>query len=284
MRKKWVFLNVGLLLTAAFLGWHLRTSIWRFNADNDLARVQPAKDLKKGSAEETLPALQSPVRYDPAQYLSIPDQNLFSESRAKEEKADVAAAPEVPPLTVRPVLVGIVAGGEKRMALIIDPSASGSGRKTHTKRLGDTYQGYTVTDISESKMVLENGGRREVIPLFDGSKRPGQGGKTAVIPTRVVSFGTGSTSAGGIAAQKATPAAAAATRPGTTAASAPAGSTPAAAATAAQQSGIVRGAQGRQVMTAPQGSQSPGETMDSQGRTVIRTPFGDIVRPKPPNQ
>jgi hypothetical protein len=282
MRKKWVVLNVALLLTTAFLGWHLRTSIYRFRADNDLARVQPAKDPKKGSAEETLPALQSPVRYDATQYQSIPDQNLFSESRTKEEKVDVAAAPEVPPLTVRPVLVGIVAGGEKRMALIIDPSASGSGRKTHTKRIGDTYQGYTVTDISESKMVLENGGRREVIPLFDGSKRPGQGGKTAVIPTRVVSFGTGPSSAGGISAQRATPAATAATRPA--AASAPAGPAAASAATAAQQSGIVRGAQGRQVMTAPQGSQSPGETTDSQGRTVIRTPFGDIVRPKPPNQ
>ncbi len=281
MRKKWVFLNVGLLLTTAFLGWHLRTSIYRFKADNDLARIQPAKDLKKGSADETLPPLQSQARYDPAQYQTIPDQNLFSESRAKEEKADVAAVPEVPPLTVRPVLVGVVASGDKRMALIVDPATSGSGRKTHTKRLGDTYQGYTITDISESKMVLENGGRREIIPLYDGSKRPGQGGKTAVIATRVVSFGAGSSSPGGISAPKPTPAAAAA-RPAAASATAPAGATPAAAATAAQQSGIVRGAQGRQIV--PQGSQSSGETMDNQGRTVIRTPFGDIVRPKPPNQ
>jgi hypothetical protein len=277
MRKKWVFLNVGLLLTTAFLGWHLRTSIYRFKADNDLARIQPAKDLKKGSADETLPPLQSRARYDATQYQSIPDQNLFSESRAKEEKADVAAVPEVPPLTVRPVLVGVLASGDKRMALIVDPATSGSGRKTHTKRLGDTYQGYTVTDISESKMVLENGGRREIIPLYDGSKRPGQGGKTAVIATRVVSFGAGSSSPGGISVPRPTPAAAAA-RQTAAAATAPAGATPA----AAQQSGIARGAQGRQIVQ--QGSQSSGETTDSQGRTVIRTPFGDVVRPKPPNQ
>ncbi len=276
MRKKWIFLNVGLLLTAAFLGWHLRTSISRFKADNDLARIQPAKDLKKAPADETLPGLQRQVRYDPAQYQSIPDQNLFSESRTKEEKVDVAAAPEVPPLTVRPVLVGVVASGDRRMALIVDPTTSGSHRKTQTKKLGDTYQGYTVTDISESKMVLENGGRREVIPLYDGSKRPGQGGKTAVIATRVVSFGASSSPAGGFSAQKPTPAAAARPTAASTAAS------PAQPAAPAQQSGIVRGAQGRQVM--PQGTQSAGENTDSQGRVVIKTPFGDIVRPKPPNQ
>jgi hypothetical protein len=276
MRKKWVFLNIGLLLTTALLGWYLRTSIYRFRMDNDPARIQPVKDLKKASADETIPALQGQARYDPAQYQTVPDQNLFSESRTKEEKTDVAAAPEVPPLTVRPVLVGVVASGDMRMALIVDPSTSGSSRKTHTKRLGDTYQGYTVTDISENKMVLENGGRREVIPLHDGAKRPGQGGKTAVIATRVVSFGAGSSPAGGVSAQKATPAAA--VRPTAASASASPAPTPA----AAQQSGIVRGAQGRQAV--PQGSQSPGDTTDSSGRIVIKTPFGDIVRPKPPNQ
>jgi hypothetical protein len=283
MRKKWVVLNVGLLLTAVFLAWQFRASIHRFNADNDLARVQPAKDLKKGSAEETLPPLQPPARYDSAKYQTIPDQNLFSESRTKDEKADVAAVPEVPPLTVRPVLVGVLASGDKQMALIVDPSASGSGRKTQTKRLGDTYQGYTVTDITESKMVLENGGRREVIPLFDASKRPGQGGKTPVIATRVVSFGAGPSSPGGASPQRAGSATVAAARPTTAAASVPVG-TPAPATPAAQQSGIVRGAQGRQVTGTPQGGQSLGETTDSQGRTVIRTPFGNIVRPKPPDQ
>ena len=283
MRKKWVVLNVGLLLTTVFLGWHLRTSIYRFNADNDLARVQPAKDFKKGSAEETIPALQSPVRYDAAQYQTIPDQNLFSESRTKEEKVDVAAAPEVPPLTVRPVLMGIVASGDKHMALIADPASSGSGRKTYTKRLGDTYQGYTVTDISEGRMVLENGGRREVIPLFDGSKRPGKGGKTAVIPTRVVSFGAGPSS-GGASPQRAASATVAATRPAAAATSVPVGTPATSASTASQQSEIVRGAQGRQATAVPQGGQSSGDATESQGRTIIRTPFGNVLRPKPPNQ
>jgi hypothetical protein len=169
------------------------------------------------------------------------------------------------------------------MALIVDPSSSGGGRKTHTKRLGDTYQGYTVTDITESKMVLENGGRREVIPLFDGAKRPTQGGKTPVIATRVVSFGAGPSSSGGTAPQRSVSTTVPATRPTTAATSVPVG-TVATPATPASQSGIVRGAQGRQVMAAPQGGQSVGETTDAQGRTVIRTPFGDIVRPKPPNQ
>lgn len=280
MRKNWVVLNVVLLLTAVLLGWQLRVSIRRFSANNDLARIQPVKDLKKGSADEALPALQRPAAYNPVQYQTIPDQNLFSESRTREDKTETAAVPEVPPLTQRPVLVGIVASGDKQMALIVDPSGAGSGRKTHTKRLGDTYQGYTVTEITESKMVLENGGRREVIPLFDGSKRPGQGGKTPVIATRVVSFGAATAAAGGPSVQKATPAA---TRPAAAAASVPVG-TPAAGSPAAQQGGIVRGAQGRQAAGAPLDGQPSGEPTDGQGRGVIRTPFGTILRPKPPNQ
>jgi len=173
------------------------------------------------------------------------------------------------------------------LALIVDPAAPGGGRKTGTKRLGDVYQGYTVTDITETQMVLESGSRREVIPLFDASKRPAPGGKTSIAATRVVAFGAGPSGAAGAAVVQPqripTAAATQARQPGAQTQPVAAGTAPGAqAAPAAPQSGIVR--------TTPQGRQVPGaapgatwnEGVDDQGRRVIRTPFGDIVRERPP--
>jgi len=283
MSKKWVVLNAGLLLVAALLSWHLRESIADFNTQNDVARIQPGRDLRRGAPDAPLPAPKPHSRYDPAEFQVIANQNLFSETRAKEEKTEVVAVQEIPPMTVRPVLVGITAVGSQRMALIVDPSAPPGRRKMGTKRLGDTYQGYTITDITENRMVLESANRREVIPLFDGSKRPAQGGKTPVAATRVVAFSVGQAGGGGAAViQTQRPAASIQTSARQVAAQ----QTQAAAssAQAAPQSGIVRSTpQGRQVPGASQGA-TWNQTVDDQGRTVIRTPFGDIVRDRPPNR
>jgi hypothetical protein len=236
-------------------------------------------------------------RYNAGEFDSIPSQNLFSETRAREEKVEAPAVPETPPLDVKPVLVGINLAGDQRLALMSDPATQGQARKTQTKRLGDTYRGYTIVDITDSQMVLQAGNRREVIPLFDTSKRP-QGGKTPIIATRVVSFGGGA--GGPAAAVAAATSQATVANVGTPARPAPAVTTNSAvttiigreaAAQTQQQNPPPRPGQpqpGRTVSAAPTSS-SPGATWnertDDQGRRVIRTPFGDIVRPeKPPNQ
>ncbi len=281
MTRKWIFINVVLGLVAALLAWHLRGSIREFSAANDPARIQPGRDIKKSTGAEVLPPLKTPRPYDPSDFQVIPAQNLFSESRAREDKSDAAPVQEAPPLTVKPVLVGVTFVGNQRMALIVDPSASGPGRKTQTKRPGDSFQGYIITDISENRMVLENGARREIIPLYDGSKRPTQGGKTPILATRVVSFGAGATQVGVTPVRTVATAVVqprpVATQPTVVPAAQPAGA-------AAPEAGIVRATpqQGRQVPGAPQGSTSPGERTDDQGRRIIRTPFGDIVRPNRP--
>ncbi len=170
---------------------------------------------------------------------------------------------------MKPTLVGVTLAGGQRLASIIDPASPG-GRRSQTKRLGDTYQGYTITDITSSEMVLELGHRREVIPLRDGSRPSGQGGKTPVLATRVVPFGGGggapvTVSAPVVVTQNPVP-----TRPSGPAAS-----------PAPRRIGLqVR--QGPAQTAQPTG---PGwnDRVDEQGRRVVRTPFGDIVRDKPPN-
>jgi hypothetical protein len=132
-------------------------------------------------------------------------------------------------------------------------------------------------------MVLEFGSRREVIPLHDAAK-PAQGGKTPILPTRVVAFGGGVASQGtgisqqallppNVAPQRTPTQGVVSTNIGSAASTAPPG-----------QSGVSRTVAGRQAPGAAQ--QTPpnwNQTTDDQGRRVIRTPFGDVIQDKPPN-
>jgi hypothetical protein len=290
MSKNLIAANVLLLIVAGLLGWQLRQSILRFNAENDIAKFQPVRDPKSLTVDQGL-AVPKPIRqYNSGEFDVIAAQNLFSETRAREEKTETAAqaAPESPPLDVKPVLVGITISGAQRQALIIDPSSSKEGKKTQRRKLGDSFRGYTITDIAMNQMVLQRGNRREVIPLFDGAKHP-TGGKTAIVATRVVAFGPGGSGAGGVVGG-----APSGQSPARVAGAQPAGSNVAAIGGSAQssasqgsQSSTARSQQQPSSTRQSSGSQSANpawnERTDDQGRRVIRTPFGDIVRPDKPN-
>lgn len=288
MTRNWIAVNLVLLLVAALLGWKLQISVKRFRAENDLAKIQPVQDLKQKITQEGgLPPLPPAKRHSPAEFVAIPDKNLFSETRAREEKQDAPAVAEIPVLQVKPVLVGVTITSKQRLAAIIDPATAGTARKAQPKRIGDTYQGYTITDISPTQMVLEYGSRREVIPLFDAAKHPPQAGKTTILPTRVVAFGGAST--GSAASGPAAPAVAVRNSPGSSTVAQIGGA--AASGSTGGQSSVARAASpaGRQVPGNPQQAVpaqqqlNPGERVDDQGRRVIRTPFGDVVRPNTPN-
>ena len=271
MKRNWIAANLVLLVITGLLVWQLRMSIDRFRVANDLSRLQPVQDLKQKMGQDSsgLAPFQPPKRYSAAEFAIIPEKNLFSETRAKEEKVETPVVQEVPQLQVKPVLVGVTISGNQRLAAIVDPSRSAGPRKSQTKRIGDTYQGYTVTDITHNQMVLEYGSRREVIPLFDNSKHGGGGGKTTIQPTRIVSFGAGGGGGGSAVAARAG-------GPGGPQIGGATGANPKANPQQAKQQ--PPGAQPAPA-AAPAQPAIPGETTNDKGQRVIRTPFGDIVRP-----
>jgi hypothetical protein len=284
MTRTWIAINVVLLLVAALLGWQFKVARDRFYSENDISRLQPVQDLKeKMTKEGEIPPLPSPKVLSAGEFSVIPDKNLFSDTRAREEKSDKPVQVEVPQLLQKPVLVGITMSGSQRLAMIAEPGGAPNTRKTQTRRLGDTYQGYTITDITPTQIILEYGPRREVIPLFDASKHTASGGKTPILQTRIVNFGPGGSAAPGTPATGAGPALAPQTRTGP----ATVGGAPAGSASSGAQSGINRGniqAKPQVPGTSTQGAPAWNESTDSQGRRVIRTPFGDVVRPNPPNE
>jgi hypothetical protein len=291
MMKNLIAINLGLLLAVGLVGRQLYLSVGRFNEDNRLSKVQPPRDLKtKIATEGGLAALPAFQPLNPTDFSVVAANNLFSETRAKEEKVETTTEPVVPPLTVKPVLVGVTVAGNLRFATIVDPGATAAGgnvRKFQTKRLGDSYAGYTITDISHDRIVLEYGSRREVIPLYDAAKTPGQGGKTPILPTRVVAFGSGIQSSGtGISQQALLPPNAAPQRTQTPGApvsatigssGGPTGGPPSAGITRTTPS-----TPGRQV-PGQQATPTWNERIDDQGRRVVRTPFGDIIQDRPRN-
>lgn len=295
MTKKWIAINLLLLAVAGLLARQLYVSVNRFNAESDLAKIQPVQDVKqKMIQEKPLPNLPPPGNYVPGDFAVVAEKNVFTESRSKEETIESAGSVEVPPLTPKPILVGVTLSGSQQTAAIIDPSASssqGQTRRAQIKRVGDFYRGYRITSIDLDRIVLESGTRREIIPLHEGSKRA-RGGKTSILATRVVPIGSGGGSGsiavsivpggGGTGRASAAPARA----PAAAAASQPAGvqttvvpPRPAAVAVqeqapAAQEQAPVR----TPLPTRQQQTPSTGGTDASRGR-VVRTPFGDIVRP-----
>ncbi len=280
MTKNWLAINLALLALTALLAWQLNVTVLRFNNDNKLSRIQPVRDLKqKITADGGLPAPQPYPAINPVDFSVIAANNLFSESRTKEEKVEQVAAPVEPPLTVKPILVGVTISGNQRYVAIIDPAAGANNKRAQIKQLGDTYAGYTITDITGDAMVLEFGSRREVIPLHDVAK-PAQVGKTPILPTRVVSFGGGVPSQGtGVSQQALIPPNVGPQRtPTQGVVSSSIGS-----ASPSGPSGISRATPGRPTPGAPQAPPNWNQTTDDQGRRVIRTPFGDVIQDRPPN-
>ena len=280
MTKKWIAITLLLFVATGLLGWQLYVSVLRFNAENDLSKIQPVRDIKQKIVQDkSLPRSTPSVNRTPVEFAVIPENNVFSESRTREDKADSAAALEPPPLTQKPILVGVSIVDNQKRASVIDPSspAQGRNRRSQTKRIGDVYRGYTITDITPNHIVLESGARKEIIPLHEGSKRQ-QGGKTAILSTRVVPIG-GGTVTGGMPVM-------------VVGASPVSGRTVTAPVSASTSVNITQPVAGSFPVAVPQRTpptnvtpaqpaqlQVPTTETDAQGRRIIRTPFGNIVRP-----
>src|SRR2546430_13032876 len=108
MLKRLIAISVVLLVIAGLLAWQLYVSAARFNAGNDLSKLQPPKDLKKQvGLEGGLAPLKPRHHYNPVHFGLIPAQNLFAETRTMQTQLESPPAPPPPKLPVRPVLVAV---------------------------------------------------------------------------------------------------------------------------------------------------------------------------------
>jgi hypothetical protein len=104
-----------------------------------------------------------------------------------------AGTPAATPAGGTNALMTIIAG-ELGISL---PNSSTTGSRTQNrnvqavqvKKIGDTFQNYTVTEINMENIILQAGNVREQIPLHEGYKRTQTTGKTPITATQTVYFG-----------------------------------------------------------------------------------------------
>jgi hypothetical protein len=290
MKKKWIAINLLLLFLTGLLAWLLNNSIQKFQQSHRLSQIRPARNLnQKAAQDKVLPESTDARIMNAAVFSTISENNIFSESRSREDKTDVSAIVEAPPLTQNPILTGIIISENQKLASIIDPTSPPQNQRSRaqTKRIGDVYQGYTITSIFSDSIVLESGTRRVTIPLHEGVKRP-QGGKTAILSTRVVAIGGGA----GIATGAGTPIVISGS-PATGARGPIQQGAPVAIpapVSISQPSGSrgIPAGRGSTTPTRPNPSVAPIPSPQLQlapspntGNVPIRTPFGDMTRPNP---
>jgi hypothetical protein len=276
MTKKWIAMNLLFLAIAGLLGRYVFKSIEDIKQKNKAENITP-KPTATASDNRVLPLPESPRTYNRAEFSVITEKTLFVEDRtnviAKPAIVETPV-PEIAPLAPRPILIGTSISDNNQSALIVDPvgapgSVPGVSRRAQVKRIGDSYQGYAITQIAAENIVLEAGTRKETISLHEGSKRP-KGGKTAIQATRVVSIGGGNN--------------------GVTTGASPVVASADAALIAMIPSNVQQNPAEPRIVAAatplpgtvqPQTGQPfnyVGPTPDGRGR-IIRTPFMDIVLP-----
>jgi hypothetical protein len=317
MAKKWILLDILLFVAVIWLGRELYQQYEQFKTKNDSARIetvsvdnQAAAKAASGTAAEN--SIETPVRSD-SDYSIISENTLFSDTRGVGDTTQAVPSQPVAPLNPRPVLVGTIMIDGQYTASVIDPQTAqaaqqrGGQTSPETRRVGDFYRGYQITSIEAEQMVLENGGRREVIPLNRTARRTQQPARAATAAARVIPIGPGGGASGGVTI----------TMAGTTTVATPGRAVQNPAQNPAQspaqnkpQPQQVQGAQAQPnqrvpvTITTPDGevltmpvntappatSAKPGQnqrpaqqpqqgTGAQSGQRVIRSPFGDIVRP-----
>jgi hypothetical protein len=290
MTKKWIGINLLLLVIAAAAGWQLYDSVNRFSAENDLSKIQPDESLSQKAAQDTiLPAPLKPGFYNPSAFAVIPEKNLFSESRKKADAENAPVATGTMPAAQKPLLVGVILSEEQKVASLREPQGRGRSSQTLLKRVGDIYEGYKITEIERDHIVLDNGSQKETVYLKDSSQ-PAQRTGTTVISTRVIPIGGGGAIAGIVPVSVVS----GRTGPSRTV------PTPATArpADSGEESAVrnnitavpvaVPGAQPSSPAPASNVQQPAAQTpaaspagATTRGSRVVRSPWGEIVRPNP---
>jgi len=285
MTKKWIGINFLLFIIAAIAGYQLYVSVQLFEANNDISNIKPAESR---AGDSILPPPPPVEQYTFMDFADISDKNVFSETRTKGESTETPASIATLPDSQKPTLVGVILSEKQKVATLLEPGTRGRSGQTLLKKIGDTYAGYTITEIESDYIVLDNGDQKVIVDLNDISQ-PASSRKIALVSTRVIPIGGGTTTTASV--------------PVIVGSNQARSGRPVSTRTTPQQAGSATGGNsqafivpvpaGDRTGAAPQPDSQPPQrgvlqqnpetqapnTGESQGRTrIIRTPFGEIIR------
>ncbi len=153
-------LNRGLVVFTALLGIYLFIEIFFVKPKEDIALQIPEEKIPAGRISPESVKVDLPGARDYSFYSSeITNKNIFGQAQGEEgSPQQVMAAPEDVASALG--LVGVIAG-DNPQAVIEDKKA----QKTYYLIKGQSFNGMTVEEISEGKVVLDYQGKKIALLL-----------------------------------------------------------------------------------------------------------------------
>ena len=145
-----ILMAAGIVLSAKQL-----VSAWEgFRASNSLERVV-GKALVMKEASPGRSGEPAGSMHPLTDFMVVGERNLFTPERQPESESSAVGAPTPPPLPREPDLNGVTTlGGQRRAFLTIYKSKKSKG-KSETVSVGDSLQGYQVSEIRDTSLTMK---------------------------------------------------------------------------------------------------------------------------------
>jgi hypothetical protein len=162
MKRNILAADLVLAATAVLLGLHLKNEWRQYQAQHNLAALNPKADQAQVAAKS--PGKSPEVK----NYGAIVEDLLFSPDRNNVVIPD-DAEPIVNKPKPRPLLTGILGLGSYDLALMLPADAKDSSEYRRLK-VGDSISGYTLVKCLDQKVVMSLDGKEVEVPLSEPSK------------------------------------------------------------------------------------------------------------------
>ncbi len=173
MRQGILVMNVLMIIGTAVLAERLISGWEAFEETNSLERlvghVEPGQQTPAVVID-----LEEEARPFP-EFLIIAERNLFTPQRGPESEEEAEPEEEKPPvLPMKPALIGVsMMNGERRAFLTVYEGKKSQG-KSRSVAIGDDVQGYKVSEINDTTVLLTWRDQEVIIDIFDTKGAPQQ--------------------------------------------------------------------------------------------------------------
>lgn len=184
MGRRILLINIVMLLAIVLCAQQLVSAWQDYEATNSIQRIV-SQAVNRAPAQEGLREIPEVRRSPFRDYSVIADKNLFSPDRRPEaeEMAEVEP-PRAPEFPKPPQMNGVtVIQGETKALLTIFPAQNSSGEPRRVG-IGDEVQGWVVSEINDSTVVLRWNDQQRLVDMFASG------------PAQTAQSGAGATSAG----------------------------------------------------------------------------------------
>ncbi len=167
MKQGILILNVLMVIGTAVLAEQLISGWEAFEETNSVERLVSNVEPGQGGAADVGVALEAGPRPFP-EFLIIAEKNLFTPQRGPEAEEEIEPEEEkAPALPMKPALTGVsMMNGERRAYLTVYEGKKSSG-KSESVAVGDEVQGYRVSEISDTTVLLTWRDEEVLIDIFD---------------------------------------------------------------------------------------------------------------------